>query len=300
MPGVLQDIQDFMSSPEVTSRAELTKVNYRQTLNTHVYNFLKKTYPANYMKIANEAVDWQAFITYLTEEVGLSGQSTQQHIKHMRVWYKWKYQKHFNVSFRLSNGDIKAFKQKHLKRWFDERDIAQCLAYQFEKFKRSPVDSTKYRILVRLMVETGARVRELAMIECKNIEIEDCMVWLMDSKTEPRCAFFSPQTQVLFESLKASSLLWEGKLFPGDETIKKVIADMLVDLGLKTPKDGRGPHTFRHFLASKLFYVGKMRIEDIAFLLGDSVSTIVETYLHPTPLMLREIVANAMGWEMET
>jgi hypothetical protein len=38
-----------------------------------------------------------------------------------------------------------------------------------------------------------------------------------------------------------------------------------------------------------------MRIEDIAFLLGNTTDTIVQNYLHPTPLMLKERVERAMG-----
>ena len=73
---------------------------------------------------------------------------------------------------------------------------------------------------------------------------------------------------------------------------------MLEDMGLKNGKDGRGPRTFRHYVATHLFYVGNMRIEDIAVLLGDKVDTIINNYLHPTPLMLRERVAKAMKWEV--
>jgi integrase len=89
----------------------------------------------------------------------------------------------------------------------------------------------------------------------------------------------------------------EGEIFPDAPRITQMIMEMLEDLGLKKPRDGRGPHTFRHYLATRLFYVGNMRIEDIAFLLGDTTETIVNNYLDPTPLMLRERVSRAMRWE---
>ena len=60
---------------------------------------------------------------------------------------------------------------------------------------------------------------------------------------------------------------------------------------------GRGPHTFRHFVATKLFYDGGMRIEDVATLMGTTAENITKNYLHPTPLMLRERVFDAMKWE---
>ena len=91
---------------------------------------------------------------------------------------------------------------------------------------------------------------------------------------------------------------WTGPLFPSTARIRQVVNEMLKDLGLKNGADGRGPHTFRHYTASYLFYAGNMRIEDIAFLMGDTVDMIRTRYLHPTPMMLRERVAKAMGWPL--
>ena len=71
---------------------------------------------------------------------------------------------------------------------------------------------------------------------------------------------------------------------------------MLSDLGMKKIKDGRGCHTFRHYCATHLFYVGGMGLNDIATLLGDAPETIRSTYLHPTPKMLYKRVKQAMGW----
>lgn len=299
MPGVLQDIQRFMSAPETASLAENTKIGYRTALNQHVTNYLKfKGYPTN---VEHESVDWKGLPEYLKEKYNMTGHSIQKHLQRIRTWYSWSYDRRLKIPFRISNGDMKAYKEKHLRRWFDEQDIAKCLAYRWSdnEILMSNEMSLKYQILVRLMIETGARVGELSRIEGKHVEIEDYMVWLMSSKTQPRAAFFSPSTQIMFKSFQQTTKKWEGRLFPGEERIKQAIAEMLANLGLKSEDDGRGPHTFRHFLATKLFYVGKMRVEDIAFLLGDKVETIVGTYLHPTPMMLRERVSEAMGWEME-
>jgi hypothetical protein len=40
-----------------------------------------------------------------------------------------------------------------------------------------------------------------------------------------------------------------------------------------------------------------MRIDYIAFLLGDTMAKIVQNYPHPTLLMLKERVETATGWE---
>jgi integrase len=135
------------------------------------------------------------------------------------------------------------------------------------------------------------------MLRAKNLEIEDRIVWLMDSKTESRPAFFLFHTQTILEALRSVKDPWEGELFPDVDTVKKMIYRVLRALGLKGKADGRGPHTFRHYVTARMFYVGGMRIEEIAFLLGDTTDTVVQNYLQPTPLMLKERVQRAMGWE---
>jgi integrase len=201
------------------------------------------------------------------------------------------------LTHRISNGERKKQQRKQLRRWFNEEDIARCLACTFPK--STPKNALLYRVIIMLLHDTGARVREIASIKAEHIDIEDRTVWLMESKSEPRAAFFSPTTQAMIENLKRALRRrnWIGRIFPDTIRITQVVMEMLEDLGLKKPRDGRGPHTCRHYLATRLFYVGNMRIEDIAFLLGDTTETIVNNYLHPTPLMLRERVSRAMKWE---
>ena len=117
------------------------------------------------------------------------------------------------------------------------------------------------------------------------------MVWLRESKTQPRAVFFSLETGKVFEKVvrEKQAQIWTKSvnLFPSVGHIKRIINDMLRDLGLKNEKDGRGPHTFRHYCATYLHYVGGMSISDIGFLLGDTPDMIRERYLHPTPEMLK-------------
>ena len=132
-----------------------------------------------------------------------------------------------------------------------------------------------------------------------DIDIENRTVLLRDSKTEPRPAFFSDDTKQMLEHFKGNMVhkrAWRDKIFPSVEQIQKIVKDMLADLGLKDGADGRGPHTFRHYMATWLHYEGGMSIMDIAFLLGDKPNTIRDSYIHPTPNMLQRRVDAAMGW----
>ena len=68
-------------------------------------------------------------------------------------------------------------------------------------------------------------------------------IWLNDRKTEPRAAFFSPETSEYIRVIKQSMLSfgWMGPLFPSAARIRQVVNEMLKDLGLKNGADGRGP-----------------------------------------------------------
>lgn len=290
---ILQKIDEYLSSPDVLTLAGTTQANYRYALKA--FRAFLSTQPTD--DFAAFAENKDQFLLFLQKQK-LAGRTIQQYVTAVKIFMRWSGHP-VELTHRIGNGEKKANQRKQLRRWFDESDVAKCLAYTFPK---KPIESAAIlRILVRLMAETGARVRELALVETKHIELEDYLVWLMDSKTEPRAAFFSPTTQQMIENqLKSRLLPTTGPMFPSVDNIKGSIKEMLIDLGLKKQgeKDGRGAHTFRHFVATRLFYVGSMRIEDIAFLLGDEVDTIVKNYLHPTPLMLRERVAKAMRWEI--
>jgi integrase len=126
-------------------------------------------------------------------------------------------------------------------------------------------------------------------------------VFLSVSKTEIRPAFYSQETADLVLKLQNSTVSffkedWNGPVFPAVGMCKKIITGMLSDLGLKKQNDGRGPHTFRHYAATHLYYNGDMDLNDLAIVLGDKPDTIRDNYLHPTPAMLRRRVEKAWGW----
>jgi integrase len=287
-------IQKYLESPEVTSLAKSTRDLYRYTMG-HVEDFLSITVVPDETWERWLSNNLHQFAMFL-EHKKLSGKSIQQYLTCTKIFLKWA---GFPVEFtyKITNKDRQANKKKHLDRWFDEKDIEKCLAYMFEN---SNGDSLVYRTIVRLLVETGARVGEISGIRSEDVFLDERYV-LIQGKTEPRPVIFSERTakmlsQIIGGVLPFNDAIPSKNLFPEVAKVKAVITRMMDDLGLKSDGDGRGPHTLRHYTATYLFYVGNMRIEDLAFLLGDKVETIREKYLHPTPAMLRERVAKAYGW----
>ena len=275
----MNTIQKYLESPDVTKLAKSTRDLYGYALG-HLWDFLNKD-PAWI-----DTVNMPGFAAYL-ESKNLSGKSIQQYLTCTKIFLKWAgYPTDF--TYKISNEDRQTNKRKHLDRWFSKADIDKCLAYKFENCNGS---SLMYRVIVRLLEETGCRVGELATVTIGDIHIEDRYLFV-HGKTEPRPVIISDETAMMLDQYLATIISFspDMKVFPQVGKIKAVITKMLENLGLKNGNDGRGPHTFRHYTATYLFYQCDMRLEDIAFLLGDKVETIRERYLHPTPGMLRDRV----------
>jgi len=291
----MNTIQKYLESPEVKGLAKSTRELYGHALK-HVEHFMIVTPVLGCPSpISHEKIEWLSrnvnlFAAYL-EQKALSGKSIQQYLTCTKIFLKWAGCP-VDFTYKISNKARQENKKKHLDRWFTEDEIEKCLTYRFNNVNG---DSLKYRAIVRLLIETGARVGEIANIRIEDIHLGEKYVFIQ-GKTEPRPVFFSMITWDILKMILSHRAFKEGLLFPEVSKIKAAITQMLQDLGLKNGKDGRGPHTFRHYTATYLYYEGDMRIEDLAFLLGDKVETIRERYLHPTPRMLRKRVAAAMGW----
>lgn len=287
----MKSIQEYLESHDVKKLADGTQSLYSHALG-HLEGYCKE-YDIETAKAFGSSIDSFAFHL---ENKKLSGGTVQQYLTCTKIFLKWAGYP-VDYTYKISNSERKTNKKKHLDRWFTERDIEVCLAHGFPKCAQT--ERLMYRVIVRLLHETGARVGEIAGIRMKDILMEENTIFIQ-GKTEARPVFFSEKTKVMLSNYLYVSLLPINKetlIFPSVNKIKTVITEMLKDLDMKNGSDGRGPHTYRHFTATYLFYVGNMRLEDIAYLLGDKVETIREKYLHPTPKMLRDRVSKAMGWD---
>ena len=287
-------IVEYLDSPAVRSLATLSQLSYGRALEL-VRDFILPRKITDLEELRVKVVEFASFL----EEKKLSGKTIQMYITRLKIFMKWAGCP-VEYTYKLTNTEKKQFKKKQLQRWFTDEEIEKCLVYKFPHVP-SLDKQLMLQVIVRLLIETGARVREISNAKQDDVKITDGIIWLYDSKTEPRPAFFSPTTKEMLRNLQTAPMFWEKEtLFPTTNNIKYQIQRMLVDLGLKKDdKDGRGPHTFRHYIASHLFYSGEMRIEDLAFLLGDTVETVVQIYIHPTALILKDRVYKAMAWNTD-
>jgi site-specific recombinase XerD len=288
MTEVKEKITEYLESHRVTSLAKNTRDAYRFSLNDlealceklHIHEV--EHIEAGLPKIASAM-----------QGRGITDQTIYQKFTGIKIFLKWAgYPSQF--TFHISNTDRKAFKLKHARRWLTQKELEACRGYVFPKSENGLRD----RLLVALLVESGCRAKELEVLRGMDIDMPGGSLFLSDSKTEPRVAFFSRETYVMMEKLKRRmGRRWEGRIFPNVSRIKEIVTVMFKDLGMKNGKDGRGPHVFRHYFASHLFFVGNMRIEEVATLMGDTVDTVRSVYLHCPANVLKSKTRRAMGWK---
>lgn len=290
--GVQCKINEFLQE-QGASLAPTTSQTYRHALNAFL-NFAKSSRLT--LPITKDAL--AQYTDTLTSQ-GKSGNSIQQYMTILKIFLRWN-ETPVEFTYKIPSAEKKKQKLKSMSRWFTENEIQLCIEYRF------PCNHIRNHLITRLLIETGARVREVANVATGDIDLPNGMIWLKDSKTEPRAAFFSSETKQGFKRFLASGVRTDlfnksTRLFPSVPQVKRIINDMLKDLGLKPEagKDGRGPHTFRHYCATYLHYIGKMELNDVAVLLGDSPDMIRDRYLHPTPDMLRDRIGKAMNWNIK-
>ncbi len=288
---VEEQINSYLHCPNTQALAKKTQGLYFSVLNNKLAPFCML------QGITDLTEDFkghmEAYTVYLLGS-GLNAYSTQQYLTITKIFLSFL-ENPVKYTFKIPRAAKQAHDLKHQKRWFTDFDIARCKTHRFLR------NHGRNHILVRLMCETGARVNEIANIKRCDIQLEKGTILLGVSKTIPRPVFFSQETGIylarfLDEKFPDPAMDSFKKIFPCSNQIWKIINGMLRALDMKSTNDGRGPHTFRHYVATDLHFVRGMELTDVAFLLGDTPETISSRYLHPNAEMLQNRMKKASGW----
>jgi len=278
--------------------AQNTQALARGTRTLYLAVFAKKLLPfclENKIYTLDETfVDHMDDFAEFNRTHGVCAHTTQSYLTILKCLLRF-HGHNIKHTYKIPRADKQAFDLKHEKRWFSGEDVAKCKTYISPKFH------TRNHLLVRLLCETGARINEISHIRVGDVKLRDKTILLSHSKTIPRPVFFNQETAIylrkhLEESFPDPENDLFKNIFPSKNMIYKIINGMLLDLGLKQKGDGRGPHTFRHYVATNLRYNLKMDLDHVARLLGDTPETISTRYLHPTAQMLQNLMNKASGW----
>jgi integrase len=245
---------------------------------------------------AEEVMSHHAGFVQWLEDSGKSGATIRLYCQVVRIAMSALDMPVPKFTYKLKEAQRRGANKKQQERWLSAETVNACLNYRWDR------NHIRNHAIVRLLAETGLRVQELADLRMDNINLVQRYAQINKSKTTVRTVRFGPDTA---EALKAHMQEMgltlvshpEDKLFPIDiVTIKQMVKTMLQNLGIKKGADGKACHIFRHWVATNLYYNGKMALEDVAKLLGDNPKTIFSTYLHPTSEMMGQRVDKAMGW----
>ncbi|MBU1193949.1 MAG: site-specific integrase [Proteobacteria bacterium] len=284
-------INQFFEAETTKALAKATKDAYKGVCYKQLLPFCKRHGITRLDDSFNAFMDKYAISI---RERGISAQTTRSYLTTSKLLFRF-HDITIKHTYRIPRADKQKNDLKHEMRWFSGEEIALCKTYKF------PKRHTRNHLLVRILVETGARVDEVAHIRVCDIRLESKTILISHSKTIPRPVFISPESAIYMKQYLAQSFPDPHKdafkrIFPGKNMMYKIIVAMLSDLGLKTPNDGRGPHTFRHYTATNLRYNMNMDLDHVARLLGDTPETISTRYLHPTAGMLQNLVNKASGY----
>ncbi len=284
-------INQYFKAQNTLALADSTKSLYSAVIRKKLLPFCREQ---GIDKLNEKFTDSMDSFTEFIRNQKVSAHTTQSYLTITKLLFSF-HGYHIKHTYKIPRQDKQAFDLKHEKRWFSGEDIAKCRTYMFKN------NHIRNHLLVRLMCETGARINEIANICLRDIKLKEKAILLSWSKTTPRPVFFNPETAIYLDKYLRLSFPDPEKdsfkkIFPGKNMIYKVVDDMLKDLGLKTKGDGRGPHTFRHYVATNLRYNLKMDLDHVARLLGDTQKTISTRYLHPTAEMLHNLINRASGW----
>ena len=227
---------------------------------------------------------------------GVKDGSIQYYINRVKQWLRDEGIP-VEYTYKVSSDQKKEKRLKNRERWFSANDIHTIL-FEAEK------EGGAVELAVNILLDTGMRIRELASMKLENIDGQ--VLFIDDSKTDPRFVFITSFTLGLLQAfLKLSSrqemleetdeptLLFHGLSQPA---LQKRITRFLGQIGMKNGADGRGPHTFRHYHASYLYFVGKMPLDKIAIMLGDKPDVVFSTYIHLSdPEWMQNEVVSIIG-----
>jgi integrase len=290
LPKIGDQINDYLTHPHTKSLSKETQKAYGCVLQGQLLKFCEKAQVTTLNRSFEGSME--DFVSYLLNKG--TDPYTIQHYLTITKFFLGKIGYKINHTYKIPRDAKRRHDLKHQKRWFSDIEIALCMTYRFRRMH------TRNHLLIRLLIETGARVNEIAHISVGNVNLTKRTILISFSKTVPRPVFFSQETAVFLDRFIKKRFPdpiedAEKFIFPGKNRIYKIVIEMLKDLHLKSPKDCRGPHTFRHYAATYLHYVKNTKLTSVAALLGDTPETISSRYLHPTAEMLQSEVERAFG-----
>jgi len=199
--------------------------------------------------------------------------SIQYYINRVKQWMAFA-DKPFQHVHKIPSVDRKMKRHKDSGRWLSTDEVRAIIK------KADEDERPETSLIINMLVDTGMRISELMNLKIENIDIGNRAAFIDESKTMPRWVCFSKKTTRIVQKYIDDSTRTRGLLFDLSVDMLQARANyVLSSCGLKKERDGRGPHTLRHYCASYLYFHG-IPPDLIALMFGDKVEIILSTYIH--------------------
>ena len=222
---VKDQIQEDFDSPNTKALAKSTQKLYRGVAQTKLIPFCQEHGIRELDETFSDSMDdYAEYIRTIT-----SAQTVASYLTISKIFFRF-HGVDLKHTYKIPRKDKQDNDLKHERRWFSAEEIAKCKTYRFR------VNHNRNHLLVRLLIETGARVNEIAHIKVGDVRIQDKTILLSHSKTIPRPVFFADETAIFMDRhLKnfPNPDDYETFIFPSKNMLYKIIDEMLRDLGLK-------------------------------------------------------------------
>lgn len=240
---------------------------------SHTNHFLKwcELYDINYVNEFKEK-ELIKYISYMKKNA--SNSTINKRIGILKRVYL-----HSQINFDFLF-NIKKLKENNNRfEMIDNNKLSEIIAY----IKSLPEDKLIYKVLILLLIDTGARINEILKIEKKNINLKENEILLTTTKTKSdRIVFFINDTKeniiklvnkkidnkyLLFNELRNRPMNYDD--------VRYIMRKIKEDLNIKKLH----PHMFRHTHATILIENGADLISVMKILGHNNIKT-TERYLH--------------------
>lgn len=272
MKKINQQIEDYLKyCKENRQMSEVTLKTKRYILE----RFARETKIKNLNQLSNQILN---IYTAKMIENGISGSSINTYNATILVFVKY----HQALGAKIPFKTTLVRKQKELKterKFYTKTEIAKVLK----------IADFETGLIIRIMFETGMRIREVSRLKVSNFKGH--RIYFIGKGRKPREVYITEKTFSLLQKyiveFKVNGFLWGRTLnneLPTEHTIRKRLQNTFLEAGFS----GFYPHALRHSFATNS-QINGASVAEIKEMMGHSSIATTERYLHGLNGRLEEL-----------
>ena len=252
-------INQFIIAKQIDNLSERTLDNYKLQLN-QFEKYIRK--PVN--QISTD--DIRNYISYLSTDKKLKLNSIETYIAYIKTFFVWCYAE--EIIKKDPTVRIKSSK-------FTRINTRNSLKIEEQEKIRDTCKDIREKTLVEILISTGCRLSEIALVDIDNIDINNRCINVLGKGNKERVVYFSTRAKLYLQQYLNSrkedeKALFVSKKAPYIRLKGRAIQKIIKQIGVRAKLSfNLHPHLFRHTFATNYLNMG-MDIVTIQRLLGHS------------------------------